>query len=153
MSSQFGYDIYDLDQVLANFFGNTISDGPGLTGAATDGFIKIKQDGPSFKFKKGGAGRLVRSKTYEPLTYVEVHLLQTSKKNGTFSTVWNADLVASNGAGVGTCVVKDLQGTSFFKSERCCVAGPPDDIEFGPEAGNRVWIIACALVDRFDGGN
>jgi Protein of unknown function (DUF3277) len=152
MSSNFGFDIYDLDQVVAIFFGATISTGPGTTPADEGGFLKITQDGDDFKVKKGALGRLIRSKTNEPYTIVEVHLLQTAQQNAVFSTVWARDKGNPNGAGVGTCSIKDLQGTSKFTAERIWVVKPPDR-EWNQEQKGLVWTIGCALVDRVDGGN
>ena len=152
MSSSYGFDIYDLDQVLVQIFGVSVASGPGTTPADEGSFIKIAQDGPSFKTKKGMAGRLVRSKTNEPLTKVELHLLQTSSFNATMSRMWNQDLIGVNGAGVGTFVLQDLQGTSVFTAERIWVTAPPER-EWVQEQKGQVWLCEAALVDRLDGGN
>jgi Protein of unknown function (DUF3277) len=152
MGATFDVKIFDCTQVKLIAFGVPISKGPGASGYAPGVFLEIEQDGPSWKIVKGADGTLTRCATNEPGTKVTLHLLQSSASNAVLSAMWNLDQKGINGAGIGTFVASDMQGTSVFESEACWVMAPPK-VGYGQEGGERIWELYCCKVERFDGGN
>jgi hypothetical protein len=144
--------LYNANQVKILAWGVPISKGPGASGYAPGVFMKISQDGPSFKIVKGADGSITRCATNEPGTKLTINLAQTSASNAIFSKMWNLDIGGLNGDGIGTFVGSDMNGTSVFESEAFWVMQPPEK-GYGVEIGDTVWECYCCAVERLDGGN
>lgn len=140
-------DIYDLDQVEAIFLGV-----PCGNGYSEGGSLKIEKVNPDFKFKEGADGRVVRSKTNSKLYKCTLSYMQTCPVNDALSAINQVDVRTPNGAGVGSFVVTDLQGTTLFVSTQAWLEGPPPT-ELGAEATAREWVIYAADGNLFVGGN
>jgi hypothetical protein len=144
--------IFDCTQVKVIAWGIPISKGPGASGYAEGAFLEIEQDGPSWKVKKGADGSITRSATNEPGTKISVHLMSSSSSNAVFSKMWNLDVNGINGAGIGTFVGSDMQGTSVFEAEAFWVVGPPKKT-YSQEGETTTWECYGCEVERLDGGN
>lgn len=132
---------YDSDQYRISFSGVALSKGAGATGYADGVFLKITAKKKAFTWVEGTDGTLVRSKTNSRAFEAELSFLQTTSANDFLSSMLNSDEQAPNGVGIGTLVVEDLQGTTVFKSLKCCVEGWPDQ-EFDASAKDRKWLIS-----------
>ena len=115
-------------------------------------FLSVTQEGPAFADVVGSNGGVTRSKTNDFRATVTVTLMQTSEVNSVLSALLNADLLASNGAGVGALLIKDLQGTTLYECTEAWIQKAPD-ASFDRQATTRAWEIRCANLIRFDGGN
>jgi len=139
--------VYDANEVTVNFATRPIESG------FDDGeFCRIEQDNASFGAKQGTDGQVTRFKTNQDLTTVTIILMQSAEGNAILSALLNADLLASNGAGVAPILIRDRQGKSAFASPEAWITGPPK-VAYGREPGAREWTIQCANPKRFDGGN
>ena len=139
--------VYDANEVTVNFAGLAIDSG------FDDGeFCTIEQDNDSFGAKQGTDGQVTRYKTYQDLTTITLKLMQTSEGNAKLSTLLNADLIGTNGAGVAPIMIRDRQGLSLFASPEAWIMGPPK-VAYAREPGAREWKIQVATPKRFDGGN
>lgn len=152
MGLQFDVKIYDCTQIAIVYAGVPISKGPGASGYAEGIFLEYDQDGDDWGVKKGADGSLTRFGINEPVTLAQIHLMQTCASNAVFSGMRSLDIKGVNGAGVGTFAATDLQGTSTIVAGKCWVLGPPK-VGYGKEAGERIWRLVLAQVERLDGGN
>jgi hypothetical protein len=143
---------WSVNQLRVQAFGVPVTKGPGQAGAGENVFLEISQDGPSFAYKKGADGSVTRYATNEPITKVKVHLMQTSAGNAIFSAMLAADVASLNGAGIGTFVAQDLNGTSVYAFDDAWVSGPPE-AGFGKDPTERVWELHMTNGGRVDGGN
>ena len=143
--------IYDLGRVNLIFLGIPFSALGGYgEGEST---IKIEKADPNFTHKRGADGSVARSKTYSRIYTVTISLLQTATANTVLSGLALLDENADNGAGVGPILVQDGGGLSLFGGSESWLEGPPKTVEYGPQAGNREWVIVVADGENFVGGN
>jgi hypothetical protein len=152
MGLHFDVKIYDCTQVSIVYAGVPISKGPGASGYAEGVFLEYDQDGDDWGVKKGADGSLTRYCINEPVTFAQVHLMQTCASNAVFSGMRTLDVKGVNGAGIGTFSAIDLQGTSLLEAGKCWVLKPPKK-GYGKEAGETIWPLVLAQVERLDGGN
>lgn len=143
MADDFDVLEYDSDQYRISFSGVTLSKGAGATGYADGVFLKITMAKKSFESVEGTDGTLVFSKTNSRLFTAELSFLQCASNNDFLSSMLASDEQSPNGAGVGTLVVEDLQGTTLFKSLKCRVEGWPEQ-EFDRTAKDRKWSLTGA---------
>jgi hypothetical protein len=139
--------VYDADQVSISLAGIPIS-----SGFADGEFLRIEQEGDDFVDVVGTDGEVSRSKTRDRRATITVLLMQTSDSNALLSALNNLDILAPNGAGVGTLLVRDRQGTSIYRADECWIQKSPD-VSFDREATSREWTLRCANLQRLDGGN
>lgn len=139
--------IYDADQIVL-----VIADIPISSGYADGEFCRVEQDTDDFTDVVGTDGEVTRSKSNDRRATVSVVLMQSSDGNAALSTLNNLDVNTPGGAGVGGLLIKDLQGTTLFTSDKCWIAKPPNaSFDRGPTS--REWKIRVAKLVRFDGGN
>jgi hypothetical protein len=139
--------IYDADQVTV-----ILASIPIDSGYADGEFLSIEQDTDDFTDVVGTDGEVTRSKTNDRRATITLTLMQSSGGNAVLSALNNLDVNTPGGAGVGTLLVRDKQGTSLYAASKCWIAKPPT-ATFGREAGSREWKIRCADLKRLDGGN
>lgn len=139
--------IYDADQVTL-----IVCDIPIDSGYADGEFVRVEQDSDDFTDVVGTDGEVTRSKTNDHRATVTVILMQSATGNAVLSALNNVDKNTPGGAGVGTLLIRDKQGTSIYSASKCWIAKPPD-VSFGKEAGPREWKIRVADLKRLDGGN
>ena len=142
-----GLKVYDADQVSISLAGIPID-----SGFADGEFLRIEQEGDDFTDVVGTDGEVSRSKTKDRRATITILLMQTSDANVLLSGLNNLDRLAPNGAGVGTLLVRDRQGTSLYRSDECWIQKPPD-VSFDRESTTREWTLRCADLQRLDGGN
>lgn len=141
------FHVYDPNEVSILVCGLPIDGGFG-----EDTFIEIDQDSNDFDDVVGTDGDVTRSKTNDRRATITLTLMQSSVSNALLSALNNIDRRKSNGAGVGPLLIKDNQGTTLFAAEKSWIAKPPT-AGFGKKANERAWMIRCASLERFDGGN
>lgn len=138
--------IYDADQVSLNIAGIPI------TGGYADGeFLRIEKETDDFTDVVGTAGEVTRSKTKDGRATITVILMQTADSNATLAALSQVDRAAPNGAGVGSFLVRDRQGTSLYEADECWISKSPD-AAFDREATSREWICRVAVLRDFTGG-
>lgn len=137
---------YDPDQVLVYF------NGVQMEGFADGEFITVEQKADAFQSVVGSDGEVARSKSNDRRATATIKLLQTSSSNALLSAILNIDLNTSGGAGVGTFLMQDLQGTTLVQCDSSWIVKYPDD-SMDRTAKSREWQIEMANAFRFEGGN
>ena len=145
MADDFTVSIADSDQILVSFAGILLSRGAGASGYADGEFLKIVPAKDSFTEVEGTDGTIARSKTNSRLMTITVRLLQTN-------SLLSADEGNPNGAGIGTFVVQDLNGTTTFKSLKAWLKKWPEQ-SFDRSAKEREWVFSCSRSSIVVGGN
>jgi hypothetical protein len=148
----FDFKIADSDQIRIVFAGYSISRGAGASGYMDGEYLKITMEKKSFIYVEGTDGSLVRSKTQSRVGTATISLLQTSSSNDFLSSMLLTDESVANGAGVGTFVVEDLQGTTKFKALKAWVDGWPEQT-FDRTAKERAWTICFQRSNILVGSN
>ena len=141
--------IYDPDQVSCSFAGIPIFQ----TEHTADGeFLSVAMESDAFNDVVGSNGGGTRPKSNDQRATVTIKLMQSSETNALLSAIHNADLAAPNGAGVGALLIRDRNGTTLLESTAAWIVKAPD-ISMDRQATTREWVIKCASLKRFDGGN
>lgn len=138
--------IADFNEVVVTFAGIPIdgwSDGDVLT---------VTREADLFGSTVGVTGSVARWKTNDNRATIEISLLSTSPVNAALSAIFQADLNAPGGAGVGGFMIADLNGTSLYVAGNCWIKRPPDP-SWSNEPRERRWILECATIRDFTGGN
>ncbi len=137
---------YDPDQVVIYFSGILIE------GYADGEFITVEQMTPAFTSVVGSNGEVARSKSNDNRTKVTVKLLQTSSSNPLLSAIHLVDLNSTNGAGVGTFLMQDLEGATIVTGAQTWITQFPDT-KMDRGAVSREWSFEIASSVRLEGGN
>jgi hypothetical protein len=137
---------YDPDQIVIYFAGKRIQ------GYADGEFISVENMSPGFASVAGTDGEVARSKSNDRRVKVTIKLLQTSSSNDDLNEIHQTDLDSPNGAGVGTFLMQDLQGTSICHGDEAWIVQHPDESQ-DRTAKSREWQIEIARADRTVGGN
>lgn len=137
--------IYDSNQVQVAFAGVPVQ------GYADGDFLTINHEADAFSDVVGTDGQVSRSKTNDRRATVEIILMSTSPTNDLFSAIYKADLEAPGGAGVGSFLVTDLNGTSLYTGQGWIMRAP--DVTYGREANERTWTLRIDSLVEFTGGN
>jgi len=143
----FDTKVYDADQVSLIIVNIPID-----SGYADGEFVRIEQDTDDFGDMVGTDGEVTRYKTNDRRATVTVILAQSSSGNAVLSALNNLDRSQPGGAGIGTLLIRDKQGTAIYTADKCWIAKPPD-VSFAREPGPREWKIRVANLRRLDGGN
>lgn len=121
---------YDPKKVIITFGGTP------LMGFGDGTFIKVTSSSDAWTKKVGADGEVVRSRSNDDTSGVEVTLLQTSTSNTVLSTIVDLDL--RFGTGALPLSITDLNGNAiFFWASAWCTKRP--DVEYGKEASDVVW--------------
>ena len=81
---------------------------------------------------------------------ITLTLAQTSPSNDYLSSIQTLDELS--GTGVVPVLIQDNSGRSKYVSGFAWIRRPPD-AEFGKEISNREWVLDCADISFFTGGN
>lgn len=146
-----GLKVYDLGRVALIFLGIPFSALGGY--GEGDSTIKIEKQDPNFTIKRGADGSVCRSKTYSKVYKITLSLLQSATANTVLSGLALLDENADNGAGVGPTLIQDGGGLSMFEATESFLEGTPTTVEYGPQAGNREWVIWAVDGVNFVAGN
>ncbi len=142
-----GLKVYDASEVSL-----VVASIPIDSGFADGDFVKIEQDSDDYGDKVGTDGEVTRFSTGDRRATVTVMLMQSSSSNAVLSALNNLDVNAKGGAGIGTFLLRDRQGTSLYNAAKCWIQKPPE-VVFGREPGPREWKFRLANLKRLDGGN
>lgn len=122
----FDLSVADSDQYRLMIAGAPISNGAGASGYGDGEFLKVSQSNESFIVVEGTDGTVARSKRNTRLIDIELTLLQTSASNAFLSMLLALDVNQPNGAGIGSFVLEDLQGTTLILCTRAWLQKPAD---------------------------
>lgn len=136
----------DLDQQFIIVAGIRIQ-GFGDGDAATLAFT-----GPAWIYKKGADGLGTRSKNLDRSALLTLRVMQSSDVNALLSALHNLDWKSVNGAGLGSTMIKDGQGTTLLTGKDSYIEAPPD-ITIAAAASVREWKIRIDHVEGVWGGN
>jgi hypothetical protein len=138
---------YDFSQLTWNFLG-----------AALKGLISVKvaRDEDSFTKQVGASGEVARARNKNRTGKVTFTVMQTSQANDIFSAAQQIDegriAAGVTGSGYGALEGRDPNGTTVVSAATAWVMKPAD-AEFAKELGQREWVLDCAELQMFIGGN
>ena len=121
-----------------------------LSGFSDDGMIEAEREEDTFIKKVGVDGFTSRARNRNKSGEITITLQQTSPSNDHLSAL--AILDEQTGRGVVPVLIKDLSGRSVLASAFAWVRKPPASA-FAKEVEDREWILDCASLDIFTGGN
>jgi len=129
---------------------DTIIGGAIMEGFADGTFVTISRDEDSYTKVTGADGRTSRSKSSNKAGRLTIILQQTSPSNDILSAFVAEDEVTSNA--IKSILLRDSLGTTVVASGAGWVVKPAD-VEFSKEISNREWMLDCADLAVFVGGN
>lgn len=135
---------YDAAQVILTVNGVEIS------GYATDTFVSIEREEPSFTKVVGADGTTSRAKSNNRSGTMTITLSQTSPSNDYLSALLAADEL--NNSGVFPVILKDVSGQARFFSGTGWIQGMPS-VEYAKEISDREWLIDLADMEFNIAGN
>ena len=150
--SEFSLAVADSDQYRLMMAGAPISNGAGASGYADGEFLKTSLRNDGFIEVEGTDGSVARSKRNTRLVDIELTLLQTSTSNAFLSGLYFLDTNQPNGAGIGSFVLEDLQGTTLILCSQAWVRKPAD-VTLNRSAEPRKWMITGMYSAYLVGGN
>lgn len=121
-----------------------------LSGFADGTFIRASRSGDAFSKHSGADGVTSRSKSSDKSGEVVITLAQTSPSNDYLSAI--AALDENSGLGVLPLASKDLSGRTTIFADNAWIRKVTDK-EGAKEITNREWVIDCANLKMFVGGN
>lgn len=142
-----GFKVYDAKQVSL-----IVANAPIQSGFNEGEFCTVEMLSPAFEDQVGTDGEVTRTATNDRRATVKVKLMQTSDGNAILSALLTLDQNTPGGAGVGTFLLRDRQGTSLYAASKCWVVQAPAST-FDKVATVREWEIRCADMVPFVGGN
>ena len=137
---------YDLDKVSLSVCGIPITGGYGEGGS-----INIKRNAELFENVVGRSGDVVRSRTNDKTSTVEITLLQTSPDNAKLAALAALDEAAPNGAGIGAFECVDRQNGDLYAGTKAWVQKLPD-VTFDRKGTDRTWTVFVADLVEMPGG-
>jgi hypothetical protein len=149
---EFAVAVADADQYRLQVAGTNISQGAGQTGYADGKWFTSKQKSPSFTSKEGTDGFVARAKTNRRLLEVTISLLQVSASNDYLTGLHLLDVNQPNGAGIGSLVLEDLQGTTLVQCTTAWITTFAD-IELDRDVSMRTWTLEGPWSIYLVGGN
>lgn len=152
MGTEFSLKVADADQYRLMVAGVAINNGPGQSGYADGEFLTISQPKDGFVIVEGTDGSVARGKTNTRIVEISIKLLQTSASNAILSALHALDVNTPNGAGVGSFVLQDMQGTTLVLCTKCWVRKQAD-ISLDRSATTREWMLHGLYSVYLVGGN
>lgn len=140
MPGDFTLAVSDADQYRLMVAGIPISNGAGASGYGEDEFLKIAMAEDAFITVVGADGTTVRSKSNNRLVNIDLTLMQSSVSNTALSALYAMDTNQANGAGIGSFVLQDLQGTTLILCTKCWIRKPAE-VTLKRAASTRTWNI------------
>lgn len=135
---------YNPRRVIATFKGQQI------TGFADGTFVSATRNEDTFTLTVGSDGESARSHSPNKSGRVTFTLLQTSASNDVLQDAH--DLDERTDLGTGPILIKDLSGRTLIEADEAWVTKPAD-AERSKEIGSVEWVIECAELRQFNGGN
>ncbi|MGH7250053.1 MAG: phage structural protein [Minisyncoccia bacterium] len=119
-------------------------------GFAEDDCIDIEFDSDDYQDQMGADGRVVRYKSNDQRASSTFSLMATSPSNKLLSAMYNADIKAPNGMGVGPILIRDTRGVTVFIGAQAWIQKMPKST-LGQKLGNREWKIRVAKLEAVVG--
>lgn len=136
--------LYNLRDVAAVF------NGIPLGGYGASGALKIEMDEPTFSKTVGVDGEVTRNVSNSRAGKVTITLMNTADTNDLLALAHLLDELT--GVGVGVLLIHDMGGRWTLASDEAWIQGQPATT-FGKETDSREWVIDCATMTLFQGGN
>lgn len=121
-------------------------------GYADGTFVEVQRNSDSFTMMVGPDGDATRAKTNDQSGTVTITLQQSSETNDLFAAMLAADELSSNGAGIGTLMIKDNSGRSIHTAEKAWIKKAADS-PYSKDVSTRAWVIETDKLLTFPGGN
>lgn len=121
-----------------------------LSGFADGTFVQVAFDNEAFTKKVGADGEVTRSQSNDYSGKITITLDQASDSNDYLSGL--AALDRASGAGVVPVLIRDAMGTTLVAVESAWVQKLAD-ASFSKTSEDREWVLDCAAMDVFVGGN
>ncbi len=122
--------------------------------------ITVEHNADAYSLEVGIDGKATRSQIMNRSARVTINLAQSSAANDLLSAVYLLGVLGQDvngipvgpGADVAPLIIRDRNGRSKFAAAEAWIARAPD-ITFDQPSTVRAWVIDCAFLDEFHGGN
>lgn len=121
-----------------------------LTGFSDGTFITVERDEQAYNKVTGADGVTSRARTGNRAGSITISLQQTSPSNDVLSGFMIAD--EASDLGVVPVLIKDTSGRTIHATSAAWVRQKPSET-FSKNIENREWILDCARIESFVGGN
>lgn len=122
-----------------------------LSGFAEDAVITIEEQNDGYGVVVGVDGDGTFYKDNKEIAEITIHLMQSSQSNDVLSAAYQADRLASGGAGVVPFLLRDKNGTSLFATDTARITKRPP-MEYKEKPGPREWKLKAIGYKLFVGG-
>ncbi len=112
--------------------------------------VTVVRESDSFSDNVGLDGEVTRSANKDKRGTITLTLQQSSNDNDFLSALSQTDELS--GLGVVPVLIRDANGTSLYESAEAWIMKPADGSK-SQESGERAWIVRCAKLAMFSGGN
>lgn len=137
---------YDPEEVIAIV-------GPVTLNGFSDGTaITVRRDEDVYFKRVGLKGHVARARNANKSGSFEFRLLQTSSDNDLLSALFATDDLLGDGRIVIPASIIDLSGRTLCAAGSCWIRTLPE-VTLGKEVEERIWILDCADLAIFAGGN
>lgn len=120
-----------------------------IQGYGPDTFVKASRNEDNFTEQVGANGDVVHIRNRNRTGKITFTLQDASPSNDLLSAIANADELT--GLAYGATLIKDLNGTTLVQCANSRIQKYAD-VEYGADAGTNDWIIMCAELEMFIGG-
>jgi len=124
--------------------------GVALSGFAEDSIVSVSRDVQAYEKVTGADGRTSRARNPNKAGTITISLQHSSPSNDVLQAV--ALLDEASDAGVVPVIVRDGSGTSVHFTASAWVQKVPDSVR-GTGISTVEWVLDCAEIDMFVGGN
>ncbi len=137
--------LYNPNEVIVSFAGLSI------TGFTNEDFISVERTTEANSSGVGVGGEVTINISSDNRKTVTLRLQQTSADNALLSGIFNVQRLAGTPL-ISPIAIKDGLGNELHTAPEAWIMNEPD-ADFGPEAGQREWVIECANMKSFIGGS
>jgi hypothetical protein len=130
---------FNIKDTTTSFLGLTIEDG-----ISSEPFLEFEFP-DDFEYEESADGLLIRCNTNATKVMGKMSLYSSSKENDKLSLARSLDLGLGGGAGVGTFLYKDNNGTTLIASARAWIHKLPN-WQVARKVGVTVWDL-CMQID------
>lgn len=121
-----------------------------ITGLSEGDAVSVERESDSWSDSVGISGEVTRSGSADKRGTITLRLQQTSEDNDYLSALVTADELTKSG--VVPVLIRDVNGNSLYMAEEAWIKKPAN-ASFAKDAGEREWVIRCARLEMFSGGN
>lgn len=120
-----------------------------ILGIGPDTFVKAVRNEDQFTEQVGANGDVVHSRNRNRTGKVTFTIQDASPTNDALSAAATADELT--GLVYGALLIKDLNGTTLIQCANARIQKFPD-LEYGKDSGTNDWMLMCAELEMFIGG-